>query len=88
MIEKKSLLPAPAQMDTGRRRMDMALSPAANGPRGPGQGLPGHVAISENRRHLKRRGRRQANIMGAPRKPTTGLACGWDGADTFAQNGR
>jgi hypothetical protein len=27
-------------------------------------------------------------IMGAPRKPTTGLACGWDGADTFAQNGR
>src|ERR1700733_13750501 len=86
-------------MDTGRRRMDMALSPAANGPRGPGQGLPGHVAISENRRHLKRRGRRQANIMGAPRKlqrawlvagmgPTHSPQMDDEGQPKFGPNGR
>ena len=39
-----------------RRRMDIALSPPANGPRGARQGPPGHVAISQTRRHLKRRG--------------------------------
>ena len=29
------LCPLPAQIDAGRRRMDITLSPLANGPRGP-----------------------------------------------------
>ena len=44
------------QMDAGRQRMDIALSPPANGPRGPRQGPLRHVAISQSRRHPKRHG--------------------------------
>ena len=46
----------PAQMDAGRGRMDITLSPPANGPRGPRQGPLRHVAISQSRRHPKRHG--------------------------------
>src|SRR6476660_9010610 len=40
-------------MGAGRRRVDIALSPPANGPRGSGQAPPRHVAISQSRRHPK-----------------------------------
>jgi hypothetical protein len=54
-LRRRVYYPLPAQMDAGRRRIEIAPSRPANGPRGAGQGLPGHVAITENRRHLKRR---------------------------------
>ena len=37
--------------DAGRRRMDIALSPPANGPRGPRQEPPRHVAINQSGRY-------------------------------------
>src|ERR1700722_19590554 len=43
-------------MDAGRRRMDVTLSPPANGPRGARHGSPRHVAINQTRRHPKRSG--------------------------------
>ena len=52
--EEEFCCPLPAQMDAGRRRMDIALSPPANGPRGPRQEPPRHVAISQSRRYPKR----------------------------------
>jgi hypothetical protein len=42
--------PLPAQMDAGRRRMDIALSPPANGSRGPRPRMAGHVAINQGQR--------------------------------------
>jgi hypothetical protein len=38
----------------GRRRLVITLSPPENGPRGPRQVPPRHVAISQSRRHPKR----------------------------------
>ena len=54
--DEEFLLPAPSSMGAGRRRLDIALSPPANGPRGPRQGPLWHVAISQSRRHPKRHG--------------------------------
>jgi hypothetical protein len=46
------------------REGDAWLSPPANGPRGPRQEPPRHVAISQSRRHPKRHGR-----MGCCKRP-------------------
>ena len=54
--EDEFFCPLPAQMDAGRQCMTIALSSPANGLRGPRQGTPGHVAISQSRRRPKRHG--------------------------------
>ena len=51
MTDKESLLPAPSSNGRGKRRVDIALSPTANGARGPRHRPPPHVAISQSRRH-------------------------------------
>ena len=47
MTDEEEFCPLPAQMDAGRRRMDITLSPPANGPRSARQGPRRHVVISQ-----------------------------------------